>query len=346
MKLPMIQAYIVIFSLALNHQIVIGSGVTFQERTKVIADDASSSKHDSPKPANTLIRRNMQSASSSSSSSSSSSTTTNYYGGGGGGPASEEECDDLLGCYEYCFSSHTTVRIMGKGNIQMNEIEVGDKVLTSKGNYETIYAIDHRHPNKLANFIQIFHSVSEEPLELTKKHMLFVEGNPNPIPAKNIKVGDQVLTLDGASTVRKVSTINRKGVFNPLTSDGTIFAGGILSSTYSAYFSDDEWIEVAGQRVTTHHHFFDMALKPYRYMCNGISLEFCKTNNEKIAISQWGENVYKYWSQQEAYFQTIILSLCIMIVGAFHIIFSPYFAAIMISRWIVTKSSSQPKCVK
>lgn len=211
-----------------------------------------------------------------------------------------------------CFSSHSTAEVKGRGKVQMSEIEVGDEVLTGNGSYETIYTIDHRHPTKSAEFLQIFYdSLGEEadkPLELSKKHMLFVDGNPNPIPADSIKVGQHLQTRYGSREIKEISTITRKGVFNPLTKSGTIVVNGVIASVYSAFFSNNEWVQIAGHNIMTHESFFSKALKPLRTICDHVSIELCKTNSEKIMVSEIAANLHKYWSQQTSSFQAVSLS--------------------------------------
>jgi len=183
-----------------------------------------------------------------------------------------------------CFSSHTTVsNVLNKGkDVPMDQIEVGDRVMTSNGNYETVYTIDHRNPSKLSEFLQIeTMGKQEHSLELSERHMVFLEGKENPVPAFVIKAGDQLKTIGNDNSepriVKTVSKITREGVFSPLTTgDGTIVvAGGIVASVYSAFMSDHEYVEVAGESTSiTHQELFQTILKPYKlflYNCiNGI----------------------------------------------------------------------------
>lgn len=155
-----------------------------------------------------------------------------------------------------CFSSHATADVKGIGKVTMNQLKVGDQVLTSSGNYETVYAMAHRHASKSAEFIQIYSSLKDDPLEMTEKHMIFLDGNPNPVPASAVKVGDQLKTLDGPRYVTKISKVTRNGIFNPLTVDGTIVVNGIVTSVYSALLSNHDWIEITGHKVMTHQSFF------------------------------------------------------------------------------------------
>jgi hypothetical protein len=52
-----------------------------------------------------------------------------------------------------CFSGTDTVQVWNKGTVAMNDLEVGDKVLTGKNNYEPIYSFGHKHKTAFADFI-------------------------------------------------------------------------------------------------------------------------------------------------------------------------------------------------
>jgi len=229
--------------------------------------------------------------------------------------------DFLFYLYALCYSSHTTAEVEGRGKVSMSKIEVGDQVLTSSGKFETVYAMAHRSLTQSAKFIQIF-TGDDEPLELSEKHMVFTEENSNPVPADSIKVGDYLRTLDGALEVTTISTVNRKGVFNPLTTDGTIVASGIVSSTYSAFLSKDEWIRIHGYGIVTHHNFFEKAVRPYKFFCTRVSSNLCKTENEKIMIAQAATLVADYWLQLGEMTRIASLLTVITMVYSIDILFS------------------------
>lgn len=208
----------------------------------------------------------------------------------------------------------------------MSDIAIGDEVLTGKGTYETVYSMAHRHPTKSADFIQIHVSEDEAPLELTEKHMLYVEGSANPVPAYTIKVGDKVQTLDGARDVSKISTITRNGIFNPLTSDGTIVVNGIVSSAYAAFLTEkeNELIGFAERNIMTWQQFFNKAIKPYRLMCTGVSLELCKTSNEKVGYMEVAQTFGDHWLKQGETYQFVSLISFVAFVCILDAFLSPY----------------------
>jgi len=251
--------------------------------------------------------------------------------------------------YLACFSSHTTADVKNKGSVPMSKISVGDEVLTSSGNYELVYAIDHRHPTRLSKFVRIQTEENDgQPLELTETHMLFLEGNVNPIPASMVKIGDEVQTLTGPRKVENVSTISGKGIYNPLTRDGTIVASGIIASTYSAHFENSEHITVGQNAIISHQNFFHALLKPYKTFCTGTSLEFCKTKHEKVAVSEIaGSIMYQYLSAEThngGILRNILVSMLISTVVVVDAVTSSYILGMAFAAatgWIVFSKSKR-----
>jgi len=233
-------------------------------------------------------------------------------------PMASWTCSILDSCFAEedkgpdCFSSSVSAFVKGRGNVPMSDVVVGDHVLTGNGDFEPIYTIDHRHPTKEATFYQIHYKSAKQNnmeqqqyIEITRNHMIFLSGKTNPVPAKNIKIGDRIQTVDGPAPVTKITTIAGKGVFNPLTTDGTIVANGVISSTYSTVASDSESIEILGYQFISYHGFFKNLLQPVSFFCTTTSLEMCKTQREKILISEYASKLF--FSSQNRYYQTLFL---------------------------------------
>lgn len=170
-----------------------------------------------------------------------------------------------------CISPEMETITKHKGTIKMKDIAIGDKVLTSSGEYKTIYTIDHYHHNETTHYVQIETSTiaaanddensnnnnhktmidgNEEEnddegffspfVELTPNHLLFIENVSYPIQAKNVVIGDYLRTIHGPKEVIHTKRITRDGYYNPLTTDGTIVINGVLASTYTSFLSQKE----------------------------------------------------------------------------------------------------------
>lgn len=218
-----------------------------------------------------------------------------------------------------CFSGFTKTMVKGKGAVELKYIDVGDLVLTGKGIYEPVYSIDHRNATKeKVFFYQIFlereeQEQEQDALELSRKHMVFVIGSTNAVPADTLEIGSEIQTLTGPRKIVNKKTITRNGLYNPLTPDGTIVVnGGIIASTYSALTATKDkvidtnivqtnWYKISGSGITTtsstmsHQHLLKSLLQPYQYICTHISFQLCKTDHEKVFISEAAFKFYNFW---------------------------------------------------
>lgn len=221
-----------------------------------------------------------------------------------------------------CFSATATADVEKKGKTLVKDIQVGDKVLTVENEYKTVYTVDHKDPSKKATFVQIHSTANaESPLEITERHMVFLHGEEKPIPASAVKVGDALQTVnsDSPSFVTKISFVERLGVWNPITVDGTVVVDGIVTSTYSMGFraNDEANVELAGSKVMSHHDFYHLLMTPYRAMCLGLSLSLCETNSKFNGYSQFGIYLSHIFEKQGAVVQDFIIFVGLQTLFAF-----------------------------
>ena len=65
-------------------------------------------------------------------------------------------CNYAIPCQRNtCFLEQVTAVIKNKGNVPMKYLNIGDEVLTSSGNYQTIYSMNHVDRNIQSLFVQI-----------------------------------------------------------------------------------------------------------------------------------------------------------------------------------------------
>lgn len=134
------------------------------------------------------------------------------------------------GHIDEAFSPLTTVMEQTKGVTPLKDIKAGDQILTPNG-YTPVSTVLKNHPHKVTKFIQIYTEPSNgSPLEVSEKHMLFLEGRENPIKASRVQVGDKLSAVDGTVVVTKVKEVSREGFYNVITSDCTLVADGIHAS--------------------------------------------------------------------------------------------------------------------
>lgn len=256
-----------------------------------------------------------------------------------------------------CFSPNTIVDVQNEDGefaikTQMQDLEVGDRVLTASGNYQTIYSFSHRNPTKRTEFVQLYTAAdSNTPLELTKGHMVYVEGKSNPIPASSVSVGNKLKNVRReSSTVTKIDTVTRNGLYAPLTNDGTLVVNnGIVASAYSTLpgvFSDKEHLEIAGVKVFSQQSFYDTLLIPYRYFCTGISMDLCKTTSERDMYTWIGTALYGNWMQQSELVKSLSLSVFLLFVYSVRFITSNPYGVIIAVAALVCGASCKAKSKK
>jgi hypothetical protein len=132
----------------------------------------------------------------------------------------------------YCFPGDATVQLKDKSFKMMSDLEIGDQVLVAPDTYSEVYMFSHRHHDVLATFVKLS-TESGHVLHLTSNHYLYV--NQRLTAARAVQVGDVVLTAAGAETrVANISTVSKRGLYNPHTLQGDVVVNGIQTSTYTA----------------------------------------------------------------------------------------------------------------
>lgn len=153
----------------------------------------------------------------------------------------------------------------------MKELLVGDKVLGSDNGYEQVYGFAHYEPSKKAAFLNIH--TNDNTLEVTGDHLVYA--NNKFVPAKSIVIGDTLQMEDGAASVTKISTVQKQGLYTPLTPSGTLLVNGMKVSSYVTLTQNDDsqWSYLA------EHSFMHMMMTPYRFVCMGVAPSLCSNNN-------------------------------------------------------------------
>lgn len=199
-----------------------------------------------------------------------------------------------------CFSATSLVQVEGKGATYMQDLQVGDKVLTGDNTYKPVYTWGHRDEELTAKFLQIYTEEGKRPMELTGRHLLFVidqDGKRKAIRADEAKVGDQVVPAPSAGSenavsvpvhIQKIQFIVRKGAYMPLTTDGTIVVDDLVASSYVSIQED-------APKVVENTRYFNLNeqslahwwMSPYRMFCMGVSPKYCDAKDN--GINRWME---------------------------------------------------------
>ncbi|XP_023820363.1 indian hedgehog B protein [Oryzias latipes] len=155
-----------------------------------------------------------------------------------------------------CFPGDASVMLESGAKKPIRELRPGERVLTSSSSdgsgglaFSEVLTFLDQDPDTHGLFYTLQTEAGPE-LSLTAAHLLFVsEGNcsegtvPGPgalktVYASDVQPGQCVLVLGGQSgclsRVNRVSVAVKRGVFAPLTQQGTVVVDGVLASCYAA----------------------------------------------------------------------------------------------------------------
>jgi desert hedgehog len=130
-----------------------------------------------------------------------------------------------------CFPADAMVQLANGGAKPMAELEVGDVVHVGKGKFSEVFMFTHRVAGGWSEFVEMS-SKSGAVLRASSGHYVYVNGDLS--AAKSVVAGDEIELADGTKdVVVKVSTVQKQGLFNPQTIDGSIVVDGVLASTFT-----------------------------------------------------------------------------------------------------------------
>ncbi|CAF1401685.1 unnamed protein product [Rotaria sp. Silwood1] len=141
-----------------------------------------------------------------------------------------------------CFASGTLITLPNQKQIPIEQLQSGEELLTTDGStIFTTQMVMMLDKNRLSQ--AIFHTItttSGHYVSLTELHLVPIIENDNTInyiPAKQIKIGDLLYVMSNgqlvSSTVTNVILEMKTGFYAPLTTSGTLFANGIMTSCYA-----------------------------------------------------------------------------------------------------------------
>eukprot|EP00042_Codosiga_hollandica_P028930 m.155802 g.155802 ORF g.155802 m.155802 type:complete len:383 (+) comp52917_c0_seq2:1131-2279(+) len=131
----------------------------------------------------------------------------------------------------YCFPSDATVQLEDGSLKQMQDIEIGDRVLATTNTFSEVFMFTHRDALAQVPFVRIS-TEHGHVLRLTGNHYLYINGSL--AAAQSARVGDTVLDHNGKTVVISGVSMERgSGLFNPHTLHGEIVVNGIQTSTYT-----------------------------------------------------------------------------------------------------------------
>ena len=196
-----------------------------------------------------------------------------------------------------CFSSKTQVNVLHKGHLPVSQVKIGDFVQSGQdGSFSRVWGFKHE-PHEKAEFYQL-RSSSGPLLELTEKHMVYLNNKKLPVPASQVRVGDVLKTTDhankNAAVVEEIKVIHDdEGYYNVFTDDGTIVTNdGVVASTFITYNSESEFYDIEPFTQAIHWHTLGQAVHaPLRFTCKAVWFGFC-SNEHFHAEENGGRHKY------------------------------------------------------
>ena len=197
----------------------------------------------------------------------------------------------------WCFSGATSVQVQGKRPVRMDELMVGDTVLSASGLFTEVYSFGHMDPHAKTEFLQIYSNVSSQPLEITEDHMLYLylanAKKASLIPARHVKVGDLLHTQDGhpPAQVTAVRKVARRGAYAPFTMSGSLLVNGIAVSNYIALPPTlSQGGNITLLSYAQQHRLQHAAYLPYRVYCGFFGCD-CEYHDAESGLS----NAVMFW---------------------------------------------------
>lgn len=268
------------------------------------------------------------------------------------------ETTPLIECYNRgsicsdCFSGTSTVIVLGQDYpVAMKELQVGDQVLTGNNQYESIYAFAHKDEKGSSSYLAIKTDKSKDygPIEISDNHLIYVNGQDYPIPAKDIQIGTELLIQNEIlAKVIDITKVQRNGLYAPLTSDGTIMVNGIKSSNYYALHEIAPIYVNMLQRLGLSHHMINhLWFSPLRMICKTVSSKTCESYTAGLHTwSIYGMNMKNildsfHWSLQPFAVAALMTFLFMSFAIEFIMMKSPTIVltmcAVVVLGWTTTK---------
>ena len=167
---------------------------------------------------------------------------------------------------------------------RMEDIKVGDYILSGSGEFSKIYAFGHWNPRRTTEFLQIWTTDDDPmhyeqqlpPLEVTYDHLVFAwqnnrdTGKPKAIRADALRVGDLVQTPTGSTNVTQITQMTKMGIYAPLTLEGRLVVNGVIASSYVSLHPTTT--NSSQHSCLGPHSLLHMVLSPFRLVCGSEAI--------------------------------------------------------------------------
>ena len=175
----------------------------------------------------------------------------------------------------------------------MKDLKVGQQIYTGYDGkhqiplYETVYSFGHHDKEAIADYLRITTTGVKNVLEITGTHLIFLDGKSEPVRADSLSVGDGLIynSLQNATSQRvlvtRIQKVRRRGLYQPLTKDGTVVVDGIHASAYVSIDHIAPRVVDTTLHITSEQNFFHWWMAPYRVVCTKVAPQLCADDYDK-----------------------------------------------------------------
>jgi len=242
-----------------------------------------------------------------------------------------DNCGDTLNCFTECFSPSNMVDVKDKGTIPIDELQIGDLVcINGNGGYSRVYSFGHLDRKSTANYLQIFAEGLPQPLEISPNHLLSV--NSKLAPAFQVKKGDVLNGIDNGIKVSRVTSIQRRGKYAPLTESGTIRVSGVDASSYVylSPFLPSTIVHLLGLVSYNFHHVISHGwTAPLRWAC-ALSFDICKDETYKNGYASWFYATLQFTTKLGETPKLVQIAFALFVAPFLLVLYSPLVAAVVL----------------
>ena len=178
-------------------------------------------------------------------------------------------------CPSQCFPNDAALTIKFEdgsiGTRRMDELRVGDNVLSASG-FSRVFAFMDHAANADGAFVTL-RTVNGSSLSMTADHIIWAGSPMAPINAATIKAGDTLWLASPSATsaspvlvpsvVADIDWQAKEGLHAPLTADGSVVVNGVLTSSYAKVRS----LYWGNRALVSGHVLNKMMHAPLRWAC-------------------------------------------------------------------------------
>jgi len=142
---------------------------------------------------------------------------------------------------------------MESGDVKaLRDVKIGDRVLSVGSNGQPEYSAvwwKDEHPGSFSPFRKLEYKTASGAtghIEVSLRHLIYISGKSEPVPALSVKVGDELLVMDQGSlvpaTVSDISTSLIENGMNIYTLNDRVVVNNAMASSLTTHSNVPTWL--------------------------------------------------------------------------------------------------------